>query len=78
MGVSKEVTTMTRGRHGRKVVSRGVAGQSLRSSGPKEAASVAREPLGTSMELGHKDPRAASGRQCQDFADRPRWDPVGR
>jgi len=52
MCISKKVTTMTRGRHGRNVASRGVAGGPLRSSGTREAASAAREPLGTEHGVG--------------------------
>jgi len=52
MSMSKKVTTMTRGRHGRNVELRGVAGGPLRSSGPREAASAAREPLGTEYGVG--------------------------
>jgi len=70
MDMFKKVTTITRGRHGRNVASRGVAGGPLRSSGHREVESVALEPFGTSMELGRKDPWAASARQFQDLAKR--------
>jgi len=77
MSMSKKVTSITKGCHEGNVASYGVSGRPLRSSGPKDIASAAREPFGMSMELGRKDPWVASGRQCQNLADRRRWDPVG-
>jgi len=77
MDMSKKVTTVTTGRHGRNVASRGVAGGPLRSRGPREAASAAREPLGTEYGVGAqgsmRSKSATMPRFCREAKIGSRW-----